>query len=77
MASPVEPLPAASPESTSSIDTEASCSLQLQMEVIHDFWRDRADTAVTSPDESLQVLAAEAPVEPRCYYWRVGASIGG
>ena len=37
MASPVEPVPAASPESTSSIDTEASCSLQLQMEVIHDF----------------------------------------
>ena len=77
MASPVEPLPAASPESTSSIDTEASCSLQLQMEVIHDFWRDRADTTVTSPDESLQVLAAEAPVEPPTLPPLDGATTGG
>ena len=43
VAAPVESVHAASPESTSSIDTEASCTLELQMEVIHtfDFWRDR------------------------------------
>ena len=65
MALPVEPVPASPPESTSSIDTEASlCSLQLQMEVINDFWRERANTTATSPDESMQVLAAEAQVEP-------------
>ena len=37
----------------------------------------RADTTVTSPDESLQVLAAEAPVEPPTLPPLDGTSAGG
>ena len=64
MAAPVESIHAALPESTSSIDTEASCTLKLQMEVIHDFWRERTGMYDASPDASLQALAAETTVEP-------------
>ena len=63
LAPPVESVHADSPESTSSIDTEASCTLELQMEVIHDFSRERTTTSIPSPDASLQALAAEI-VEP-------------
>ena len=41
------------------------------------FWRDRADTTVTSPDESLQVLAAETPVEPLTLPPLDGTTAGG
>ena len=64
MAAPVDSVHAASPESTSSIDTEASCTLELQMEVIHDFWRDRTTQSEASPDTAIQALAAETIVEP-------------
>ena len=39
-------------------------SLELQMEVIHDFWRERTGVHDASPDASLQALAEEANVEP-------------
>ena len=34
------------------------------MEVINDFWQERANATAAPPDESMQALAAEALVEP-------------